>query len=621
MKKLLAILLTLTMIIPVFSTVAMADGQTVEISFCVGDKELTINGEKVTVEKPYVVGEGVTLVPLRVITEAFGAKVEWIGETKTIKLDYPDVNIVLQIANPTAEVNGKAEALLSAPELTNGFTMVPLRFISETFGAEVGYDNTTKRITVTKTNEVDGTIVTGGITSEYIGDSYYNWMMKNPVDAAMSYRQFDGSYTEFEYDEDNYFYIEIYGVPEDYDSEEDFADSKEKLQGLTLVKAEKTEENGAIRTHFQARDKKGFFNAIRVVTDKYVFDLAGWIGSENTEEKEEILGVMSSFALGFNNENTSDLSTVKDGWRGFKADALNLSLNIPAEWVLVSDEDAETDFIFAASDVNDNVSRLHISAYSKSSVTGAKELAESDFAMNKRTINEGITTFTNVNDQNHTGFSSYGYTFEIAATNYKQFNKDIFFEKGDYVYNISIAVKDKQRDYVSKIINSIKVSAPDSGKLGEILRNLPEEKQGKVEVEFGRGTINIPKNFEQIGQSENGKTYMHKTNGTLMTITAFADKQATSYNIKSSMYDFEEEVRARKGTSVIYKTTTIPLGRNSVTTLTWKENDGKNVTYNEGYILGKDSWVYNVMVIYSEIAYSEAARTEVRGAVTSINLN
>ncbi len=55
---------------------AAADGK-VEISFKVGDSILNINGVPTEVETPYVAGEGTTLVPLRVITEDLGAKVDW----------------------------------------------------------------------------------------------------------------------------------------------------------------------------------------------------------------------------------------------------------------------------------------------------------------------------------------------------------------------------------------------------------------------------------------------------------------------------------------------------------------------------------------------------------------
>jgi len=163
MKKLLATILTLILIISVFSALpvmAEENAEKVEITFKVGDSVLSINGKDVEVETPYVVGKGTTLVPLRVITEAFGAKVGWDDATKKITLEYPDVNIVLQIGNIEVIVNDHTETLLAAPELPKDTTMVPLRFISETFGATVTYDEATELITVTKelSNSTDSSL-------------------------------------------------------------------------------------------------------------------------------------------------------------------------------------------------------------------------------------------------------------------------------------------------------------------------------------------------------------------------------------------------------------------------------------------------------------------------------
>ena len=55
------------------------------------------------------------------------------GDTQ-ITLTYPAVNIELQIGNIVATVNDHTETLLESLALSeNGVTMVPLRFISETF--------------------------------------------------------------------------------------------------------------------------------------------------------------------------------------------------------------------------------------------------------------------------------------------------------------------------------------------------------------------------------------------------------------------------------------------------------------------------------------------------------
>ena len=123
----------------------------VTISFNVGSSIVNINGEDVEVEKPYIVGVGVTLVPIRVISESFGAEVNWDGETKTVTVVDGDTTIVVTVGSKTATVNGEEKELEEAPELTeNGFTMIPLRFISENLGAEVGYVHETQAITVEK---------------------------------------------------------------------------------------------------------------------------------------------------------------------------------------------------------------------------------------------------------------------------------------------------------------------------------------------------------------------------------------------------------------------------------------------------------------------------------------
>lgn len=123
----------------------------VSVKFNIGDSAINVNGEVIEVEKPYIAGAGTTLVPMRVIAEAFGAQVIWNGEAKSVTVNLGDKSIVVTINSKTALVNGEEMALEEAPELTeNGFSMIPLRFISEQLGAEVGYIHETQTITVEK---------------------------------------------------------------------------------------------------------------------------------------------------------------------------------------------------------------------------------------------------------------------------------------------------------------------------------------------------------------------------------------------------------------------------------------------------------------------------------------
>ncbi len=129
--------------------VVKTEKEKVSISFKIGDSVLNINGEEVKVEKPYIAGEGTTLVPVRVISEAFGAKVDWVETENKVTITFDGKSIELTIDDKTAVIDGdEAYELEEAPRLENGTTMVPIRFISESFGAKVGWDEATEGITV-----------------------------------------------------------------------------------------------------------------------------------------------------------------------------------------------------------------------------------------------------------------------------------------------------------------------------------------------------------------------------------------------------------------------------------------------------------------------------------------
>jgi TusA-related sulfurtransferase len=80
---------------------------------------------------------GRTYVPIRAITESFGAKVQWNNQSQTVTIELDNTRIELQIGSTSAKVNGKNMHLEAPPTIVNDRTFVPLRFISESLGAKV----------------------------------------------------------------------------------------------------------------------------------------------------------------------------------------------------------------------------------------------------------------------------------------------------------------------------------------------------------------------------------------------------------------------------------------------------------------------------------------------------
>jgi hypothetical protein len=90
------------------------------------------------------------MVPIRFISEAFGAEVQWDSETRTVRIYFERTftRVTLQINNTIARINDKIVTLDAPPTIINGRTMVPIRFISEAFGATVDWDNATRTVTI-----------------------------------------------------------------------------------------------------------------------------------------------------------------------------------------------------------------------------------------------------------------------------------------------------------------------------------------------------------------------------------------------------------------------------------------------------------------------------------------
>lgn len=107
-----------------------------------------VNYKPVTFDVPPVIESGRTLVPLRAIFEALGAQVEWDEATKAVTAKSGEDTVKLTIDKTQAFCNDKEVALDVPAKLVQGRTIVPLRFVSESLGAEVNWNEETQVITI-----------------------------------------------------------------------------------------------------------------------------------------------------------------------------------------------------------------------------------------------------------------------------------------------------------------------------------------------------------------------------------------------------------------------------------------------------------------------------------------
>jgi hypothetical protein len=114
----------------------------------IGSDIMAVNDRVVQLDAAPEIKEGRTFLPLRAIAEAFGAQVTWVPETQGITVVLGNNQIGLQIGNNTAVVNGNVLSIVP-PYIKNGRTMVPIRVIAEGFGAKVEWDPINYIITIT----------------------------------------------------------------------------------------------------------------------------------------------------------------------------------------------------------------------------------------------------------------------------------------------------------------------------------------------------------------------------------------------------------------------------------------------------------------------------------------
>lgn len=108
--------------------------------------KLYVNGEASDSE-PFV-KKGNTFVPFRAIAESLKAEVAWNPEERSIIVTKDGVSIKLVVDSKTATVNGKNVSLDAPATITKGSTYVPVRFISEALDATVQWEEESKTVVV-----------------------------------------------------------------------------------------------------------------------------------------------------------------------------------------------------------------------------------------------------------------------------------------------------------------------------------------------------------------------------------------------------------------------------------------------------------------------------------------
>ena len=176
MKKAISILVSICSMFTICGiTGCAADEDAVqkntEIVLRIGDPMMTINGAEKEIDpgmgtSPVIINER-TLLPVRAIVEELGGTVEWNENQQEVKLGYENNEIILTIDSTSALLNGTEQTLDTAPVIIGDRTMLPIRFIAESFDLKVEWNGETQEVTITMNNgnsitDLDMILIEGG---------------------------------------------------------------------------------------------------------------------------------------------------------------------------------------------------------------------------------------------------------------------------------------------------------------------------------------------------------------------------------------------------------------------------------------------------------------------------
>ena len=136
MKKALFALLALICVFSCVSGITAATGG-ITVNFCGKFLEFDV--------PPRIINDRV-MVPLRAIFEECGAMVCWDDSTKTVTAMKDDILVILPIGSTKPTVNCEVVELDQPAVIVDGRTLAPLRFVCETFGGIVFWDDESSKV-------------------------------------------------------------------------------------------------------------------------------------------------------------------------------------------------------------------------------------------------------------------------------------------------------------------------------------------------------------------------------------------------------------------------------------------------------------------------------------------
>lgn len=100
-------------------------------------------------QKPFINTDNRTMVPVRFVSNALGAEVDWLADSRTVQIKHEGEILLLTVGEKFARRGAERIDIDTSAVIIGNRTMVPLRFVSECLGAHVYWNAEKRKVFIT----------------------------------------------------------------------------------------------------------------------------------------------------------------------------------------------------------------------------------------------------------------------------------------------------------------------------------------------------------------------------------------------------------------------------------------------------------------------------------------
>ena len=121
-----------------------------KIVITIGATTMAVGTQTITLDTPaYINAENYTELPLRAVSEAFGATVGWDDPSNTVTIMMGQRIVSMTIGSKTMYINGTPVQMNTAPEITNERTFIPVRDLANALGiSKIDWNEASQTVTL-----------------------------------------------------------------------------------------------------------------------------------------------------------------------------------------------------------------------------------------------------------------------------------------------------------------------------------------------------------------------------------------------------------------------------------------------------------------------------------------